>query len=87
MTFNQNTLSVRDVGSFAPNITIDHRFRDLTGEGMRFGLTHEEQPQCRVQFIKYDDGTMWAEAPAQAIDSKANVGATPEPAPSATPTP
>jgi hypothetical protein len=81
VNFNGNTLSVRDVGSFAPNVTINHDFRDLTGEATRFGLTHEDQPKCRVQFIKFDDGTIWAEAPEQAVDS------TPSPTPSPSPKP
>ena len=84
VTFNNNTLSVRDVGSFAPNITIDHRFRDLTGENMKFGLSHEDQPStCKVQFIKFADGTMWA--PGDQTESQADPS--PSPSPDESPSP
>ncbi len=71
--FDKNIISVRDVGSFAPNITINHVFRDLSGQNMKFGLSHEDQPSsCKIQFVKFADGTMWApsdESEAQADPS------------------
>ena len=90
--FDKNTLSVRDVGSFAPNVTINHDFRDLNGQNLKFGLSHEDQPSsCKVQFVKFTDGTMWApgdESEAQADPSPAPAeGAAPEPSAAASPKP
>ena len=82
VTFDKNTLSVRDVGSFAPNITINHDFRDLTGQNMKFGLSHEDQPSsCKIQFVKFSDGTMWA--PSDESEEQAD----PSPSPDASPEP
>lgn len=81
VTLSGNDASIRDVGEFAPNITVDHRFRDFMGSGMRFMFSHEDQPKCRVTFIKFADGTLW-----QASESDAAAPApSPSPAASATP--
>jgi hypothetical protein len=92
--FDKNTMSVRDVGSFGPNVTINHVFRDLTGQSMKFGLSHEDQPSsCKIQFVKFADGTMWApsdqsEAEADPSPSPSpSDGASPEPSASASPEP
>lgn len=84
--FNDNMLSVRDVGTFSPNITINHDFRDLTGQNMKFGLSHEDQPSsCKIQFVKFTDGTMWA--PANQSEAEADPSPSPSPADGASPEP
>lgn len=52
------TASVRDVGSFAPNITIHHKFHDFSGR-TKFIFSSEPQPKCSVQYVKFADGTTW----------------------------
>lgn len=78
--FDKNLLSVRDVGTFAPNVTINHDFRDLTGQNMKFGLSHEDQPSsCTIQFVKFTDGTMWA--PNDQSEAQADPSPSPSPSP------
>ena len=53
------TASIRDVGSFAPNITIHHKFRDFSGR-TKFIFSSEPQPKCTVQYVKFTDGSTWS---------------------------
>lgn len=84
VVFDKNQLNIRDVGTFSPGVTVDHRFRDLNGQDTKFGFSHEDQPSsCTVFFLKYADGTMW-ETPNAGVDiPDANVTPSPSPAPSA----
>lgn len=84
--FDKNTLSVRDVGTFAPNATINHDFRDLSGQNTKFGLSHEDQPSsCKIQFVKFADGTMWA--PSDESEAQADPSPSPSPSAGASPEP
>lgn len=53
------TASIRDVGSFAPGITIHHKFRDFSGR-TKFIFSSEPQPKCSVQYVKFTDGSTWS---------------------------
>ena len=59
ITMENETASIRDVGSFAPDITIHHKFRDFSGQ-TKFIFAHEPQPRCTVQYVKFADGTTWS---------------------------
>jgi len=52
------TASIRDVGTFSPGITIHHKFQDFSGR-TKFIFAHEPQPKCSVQYIKFADGSTW----------------------------
>ncbi len=54
-----STASIRDVGSFAPGITIHHKFRDFSGQ-TKFIFSSEPQPKCSVQYVKFADGSTWS---------------------------
>ena len=54
------TASIRDVGKFAPGITVDHKFKDFAGK-VQWVLSRQPQPKCRVTFVKFADGTAWGE--------------------------
>ena len=68
-------VSVRDVGTFSPGITVDHKFKDYAGN-IQFVFSRQPQPKCAVTFVKYADGTIWGEAVEPAPESTA----TPAPA-------
>jgi hypothetical protein len=53
------TASIRDVGTFSPGITIHHKFQDFSGR-TEFIFARERQPHCTVQYIKFADGTTWS---------------------------
>jgi hypothetical protein len=55
----KSTASIRDVGSFAPGITIHHKFRDFSGQ-TKFIFSSEPQPKCSVQYVKFADGSTWS---------------------------
>lgn len=71
------TASIRDVGKFAPGITVDHKFKDFAGK-MQWVFSRQPQPKCRVTYAKFADGTVWGEA----VEPAGTVGA---PAPTASP--
>lgn len=50
---------IRDVGTFSPGVTIDHRFRN--GAGQAFVLPEFIPPnvKCRVASVRFTDGTTW----------------------------
>ncbi|HEY1729655.1 MAG TPA: hypothetical protein VGG22_14860 [Candidatus Baltobacteraceae bacterium] len=54
------TASIRDVGKFAPGITVNHNFKDFAGN-MQWVFSRQPQPTCQVTFVKFDDGTVWGE--------------------------
>ena len=49
-------ITVRDHGSFAPNVEIDHRLSTPTWE-----LYHAEPHACVVTYVRFTDGTSWGE--------------------------
>jgi hypothetical protein len=53
------TASLRDVGTFSPGVTIHHKFQDFSGR-TKFIFAHEPQPKCSVQYVKFADGTTWS---------------------------
>lgn len=53
------TSTVRDVGTFSPGITIRHKFQDFRGR-VKFIFVHEPQPKCTVEYIRFADGSTWA---------------------------
>ena len=55
---NGTEASVRDVGSFAPGVTISHDFKDFLGS-TQFIISREEQPKCHVAYVKFADGSTW----------------------------
>lgn len=59
VVIENETASIRDVGSFAPNITIHHKFHDFSGR-TKFIFSSEPQPKCSVQYVKFADGTTWS---------------------------
>jgi len=67
--------SIRDVGKFAPGITVDHGFKDFAGS-TQFVFSRQLHPTCRVSYVKFADGSAWSlpDAPAEL--------ASPSPAPS-----
>lgn len=72
--------SIRDVGTFAPGVTVDHGFKDFAGNvGFVFG--RQAQPKCHVTYVKFADGTAW-QLPDQPHDAAASPA--PSPAPSTT---
>ncbi len=50
---------IRDVGTFSPGVTIDHRFRN--GAGQAFVLPDFIPPnvKCHVAMVRFTDGTTW----------------------------
>ena len=57
--------SIRDVGTFAPGVTVDHGFKDFAGTtGWVFG--RQAQPTCHVTYVKFADGSTWESATATA---------------------
>jgi hypothetical protein len=58
VNMDAQTLSVRDVGKFSPNVTVDHGFKDLAGS-VSFVFSRQPQPKCHVTFVKYADGSVW----------------------------
>lgn len=44
-----------DVGSFAPNVTIDHTFGQYTGDAW----LGPKPNSCRVVAVRFNDGTVW----------------------------
>lgn len=69
-----NQANIRDAGSFAPGITIDHKFKDLGGS-IHFAFSREPQPKCHVAFVKFDDGSIWS-APEQTPETPAPASST-----------
>ena len=49
-------ITVRDHGSFAPNVVIEHLLATPTWE-----LYHAEPHACIVTYVRFSDGTVWGE--------------------------
>jgi hypothetical protein len=50
-------ITIRDRGSFAPNVEIDHRLSTPTWE-----LYHAQPHSCVVTYVRFEDGTSWPHA-------------------------
>jgi hypothetical protein len=61
---NGNKFIIRDVGTFSPDIQIDHKYRN--GRGQAFVLPDFIAPKvtCSVDSVTYEDGTTWNPAAA-----------------------
>jgi hypothetical protein len=86
VNLDSQTLSVRDVGKFSPNVTVDHGFKDYSGT-MSFVFSRQPQPKCHVTFVKYADGSVWGlpDDPDPNQPSGTAVLVTPSPAVTVTP--
>jgi hypothetical protein len=53
--------NVRDVGTFAPGISIKHRVRNEQGQPMVFPLFggKKNAPSCAIVMVHFVDGTTW----------------------------
>jgi hypothetical protein len=58
--------SIRDVGKFAPGVTVDHGFKDFAGS-TQWVFSRQQHPTCHVSYVKFSDGTAWSlpDAPAE----------------------
>ncbi len=50
---------IRDVGTFSPGVTIDHRFRNGAGQAFVLPAFIPPNVKCRVASVRFTDGTVW----------------------------
>jgi len=81
---NGTQFVIRDVGTFSPNVSIVHRFRN--GSGQAFVLPSFIAPSvtCQVASVRFADGTVWTKGqpantttPATSAGSAAKISASP----------
>lgn len=52
-------LYVRDTGTFAPNVEINHKFKDLQAIVLSPSFS-KTSVVCSVDSVRFQDGSMWA---------------------------
>jgi hypothetical protein len=63
---NGATFVIRDVGTFSPGITIDHRFRNGAGQAFVLPAFIAPHVTCRVASVRFADRSVWPVEPAAA---------------------
>lgn len=65
---------IRDVGTFSPGVTIDHRFRNSQGQAFVLPAFIPPNVKCHVASVRFTDGTVW---PAKNVASASTLRANP----------
>jgi hypothetical protein len=56
---NGNQFVIRDVGTFSPGISIDHTYSNGKGQSYLLPSFITPHVRCRVQSVKFADGSVW----------------------------
>lgn len=83
------TASIRDVGSFAPNVEVKHRYRTGAGQLQFTPLfaPNQSRVSCVISRVHFTDGTVWSlvAQPSGTYSSAATLPTAPTPASTASP--
>ena len=58
VNYRQDVQHIVDVGTFAPNVTIDHTFGDFSGDA----FLGSRPNSCVVQAVRFVNGSVWRAA-------------------------
>jgi hypothetical protein len=67
VTANGTQFVIRDVGTFSPAITIDHRYRNGSGQPFILPAFIPPNVKCRVLSVRFNDRTVWPPSRAEGI--------------------
>jgi hypothetical protein len=56
---NGNQFVIRDVGTFSPGVSIDHTYSNGRGQSYLLPSFITPHVRCRVQSVKFADGSVW----------------------------
>ena len=56
---NGNHFVIRDVGTFSPGVTINHRYRNGNGQSYILPAFITPRVRCRVASVTFADGSVW----------------------------
>ena len=56
---NGNEFIIRDVGTFSPNVEINHQYRNGAGQGFILPAFIAPHVTCRIASVEFADGTLW----------------------------
>jgi hypothetical protein len=56
---NGNRFVIRDVGTFSPGVTIDHQYKNGSGQSYILPAFITPHVQCRVASVTFADGSIW----------------------------